>query len=220
MISSRPAKPRLRAAARGRGRTRSSAASATRRSRSDDARRYSRRLGLSACESVTAMSGAMLGEQLPDPPLVRRVDDRPEQADCDRLDLALPRARRAIARTASSSSGRRDRAVGRSMRSGISKVSDARNVGRRVLLRVVEQRRAAAALAEQEDVRVPCGAEQSGPGGRPGDDGVGRARRAEARSSSARPRRSATAEPVVGARPLEARRGGHRSGSSGVVGRL
>ena len=62
----------------------------------DEARRYSRMIGFSRCESVYGTPGQMLVEQLADAQLVGRVDDRPEQADRDRL---RPQARAAVDRS-------------------------------------------------------------------------------------------------------------------------
>ena len=49
-------------------------------------------IGLSRCESVNGHARPLALEQLADAQLVRRVDDRPEQADGDRLGARAPRA--------------------------------------------------------------------------------------------------------------------------------
>ena len=88
----------------------------------EEARRYSRSVGLSWCDSVHGDARQMLGEQLADPQLVRRVDDRPQQADADRLDLLARAAARSRSSTAASSSGLTTSPPA-SIRSGTSKVS-------------------------------------------------------------------------------------------------
>ena len=58
----------------------------------DDARRYSRTIGFKRCDSVYGDARQLRVEQLSDPLLVLGVDDRPEEADADGLDLELAQA--------------------------------------------------------------------------------------------------------------------------------
>ena len=89
----------------------------------EEARRYSRRVGLSSCESVNGTPGRCFLQQLADALLMSRVDDRPQQADRDRLHFrglqgrnhaaSMPLHRMAPLRP-----------VGLQARSGTSQVSD------------------------------------------------------------------------------------------------
>ncbi len=119
----------------------------------DDVRRYSRMTGFKAWPSVTGTPGRCRREQLADALLVRRIDDRPEERHGDRLDLGRARAVRSprVLRSRRAATTTEPSAP---MRSGISNVSDRGTYGSGILLRVVEERRPAAAFSKQEDVRV------------------------------------------------------------------
>ena len=88
----------------------------------DDARRYSRSVGLSWCESVSGTPGRCSASSSPTRSSWAGIDDRPQQADADRLDLLAAQRARSRAIAAASSSGCTTSPAA-SIRSGISKVS-------------------------------------------------------------------------------------------------
>ena len=140
----------------------------------DEARRYSRMIGLSACESVYGTPGACSVDQLAHALLVRGVDDRPEQADRDRLDAELARA---LDRVHDRGLVERDERLAL----GVHALADlerepARDVRQRV--RDLLERVGLAALAHEQDVGEALGREERRARGLALDDRVRRARRA------------------------------------------
>ena len=118
----------------------------------DEARRYSRSAGLSWCESVNGTPGRCSASSSPTRSSCAGFDDRPEQADADRLDLELAQPRGDRRSPPASSSGATT-SPSAPIRSGTSNVSARGTYGSRVGAREVE-RVGAAALAEQQDVGV------------------------------------------------------------------
>jgi hypothetical protein len=120
-------------------------------------------------------AGQHLGDQLAELFLMRRVDDRPEQADGDRLDaLLLQRrqygARRRLVEAAHLAAIGEDAA-------GDFEGQGARHIGFGEWHGEIE-RLHAATLAKHEDVAVALGGEERRLRGVAGDDGVDRMRRA------------------------------------------
>ena len=141
-------------------------------------RSYSRNAGSTSQDSDTISSGWSAFDDLAGAQLVRRVDEREQVADRDRLDPGRRRARRRPAPPRASSSGTRTSPLGPT-RSGTSlRNAPGREEHRRFRLQHEIVHRAPHLAADFEHVLEPGGREEPDPGALSLQHGVGGDRRA------------------------------------------